>query len=75
MEVRKIKTRRISRKGGSSTNSGDGIVAIYAVAKGDISRYDEVTGYGLHKCLTYLTFEKQKTEIEQREIQRINKQR
>lgn len=27
MEVRKIKTRRISRKGGSSTNSGDGILA------------------------------------------------
>jgi hypothetical protein len=45
------------------------------VAKGDISKYDEVTGYGLHKCLTYLAFEKQKTEIEQREIQRINKKR
>ena len=49
--------------------------SIYAVAKGDISKYDEVTGYGLHKCLTYLTFEKQKTEIEQREIQRINKRK
>jgi hypothetical protein len=48
--------------------------SIYAVAKGDISKFDEVTAYGLHKCLTYLTFEKQKNEIEQREInKRIKK--
>jgi hypothetical protein len=44
--------------------------SIYAVAKGDITRYEEVTGYGLHKCLTYLTFVKQKNEIEQREFNR-----
>jgi len=42
--------------------------SIYAVAKGDITKFDEVTGYGLHQCLTYLSFEKQKTEIEQREF-------
>ena len=47
--------------------------SIYAVARGDITKFDEVTGYGLHQCLTYLTFEKQKTEIEQRELNRFKK--
>ena len=47
--------------------------SIYAVAKGDITRFDEVTTYGLHKCLTYLTFEKQKQDIEARELKRIQK--
>ncbi len=40
--------------------------SIYAIAQGDITRFDEVTNYKLTKCLTYLVFEKQKTDIERR---------
>ena len=42
--------------------------SIYALAKGDVTRFDEVTGYRLTKCLTYLTFEKQKKQIEANEL-------
>ena len=34
--------------------------SIYALAKGDIGRFDEVSQLPLRKCLTYLVFEKQK---------------
>ena len=40
--------------------------SLYGLAKGDITKFDEVAKYRLTKCLTYLTFEKQKNEIEQR---------
>jgi hypothetical protein len=50
--------------------------SIYGLAKGDITKFDVVTGYKLTQCLTYLTFEKQKTEIEQRQINKhLNKNR
>ena len=42
--------------------------SIYGLADGDIAKFDEVTSYRLTKCLTYLTFKKQKHEIEAREI-------
>jgi hypothetical protein len=42
--------------------------SIYAVAQGDVTKFDEVTKLGLRKCLTFLTYERQKTEIEQREL-------
>jgi hypothetical protein len=42
--------------------------SIYALAKGDVTRFDEVTKLGVRKCLTYLTYERQKNEIEQREL-------
>ena len=42
--------------------------SIYAAAKGDITKFDEVTKLRLTKCLTYLSFEKQKNEIESREL-------
>jgi hypothetical protein len=44
--------------------------SIYAIAQGDITRFDEVTNYKLTKCLTYLVFEKQKTDIERRQFER-----
>jgi hypothetical protein len=47
--------------------------SIYALAKGDVSKFDEVTAMGLLKCLTYLTFEKQKMEIEQRQLNKYIK--
>jgi hypothetical protein len=47
--------------------------SIYALAKGDVCKFDEVTRMGLLKCLTYLTFEKQKNEIEQRQLNKYLK--
>jgi hypothetical protein len=47
--------------------------SIYALAQGDITRFDTVTGYRLTMCLTYLTFEKQKQEIEQRQLNKLRK--
>jgi hypothetical protein len=47
--------------------------SIYAIAKGDITKFDEVTRMGLLKCLTYLTFEKQKNEIEQRQLNKLRR--
>ena len=44
--------------------------SIYAVAKGDFTKFEAVTKLRLTAALTYLTFEKQKTEIEQRELNR-----
>jgi len=38
--------------------------SIYALAKGDVRRFDEVTELELHKCLTFLMFEKEKNELE-----------
>jgi hypothetical protein len=45
--------------------------SIYALAQGDIRRFDAVTREPVRKCLTLLTFEKQKTQIE---INQIKKQ-
>ena len=44
--------------------------SIYALAKGAVTRFDAVTREPLVKCLTLLTFEKQKTEIEIRQIKK-----
>ena len=42
--------------------------SLYGIAKGELAKFDEVARYRLTKCLTYLTFEKQKAEIEQRQF-------
>jgi hypothetical protein len=47
--------------------------SIYALAQGDVTRFDTVTGYRLTQCLTYLTFEKQKQEIEQRQLNKLKR--
>ena len=47
--------------------------SVYALAGGDITKFDTVTGYRLSMCLTYLTFEKQKQEIEQRQLNKLKK--
>ena len=44
--------------------------SIYGLAKGDVTKFDEVTELRLTKCLTYLVFEKQKNEIERRQFER-----
>lgn len=47
--------------------------SIYGLAKGDITKFDEVTKEPVFKCLTYLTFEKEKNELETRMIQKSMK--
>lgn len=47
--------------------------SIYAIADGDLTKFDTVTKLNILQCLTYLTFEKQKNEIEQQEINKIRK--
>jgi len=44
--------------------------SIYAIAQGNLIRFDEVTKLPLNQCLTYLTFEKEKNKIEAELIKR-----
>ena len=44
--------------------------SIYALAQGDVRRFDEVTSIPLHQCLTFLTFEKEKNELESKMIKK-----
>jgi hypothetical protein len=46
--------------------------SIYQLAKGDITKFERVTETGLFECLTMLTFEKQKMEIENRQLKRAH---
>jgi len=43
---------------------------IYQLAKGEIGRFDSITEEPLYKCLTLLTFEKQKAQIEIKQAKR-----
>ena len=43
--------------------------SIYALAKGDIRRFSEVERLPIHECLTYLSFEKERIELERKEIE------
>jgi hypothetical protein len=48
--------------------------SLYAIAEGQLERFRNVTKLPLHDCLTWLTFEKQKRDIEHSEMQReLNK--
>ena len=48
--------------------------SIYAIAEGQLERFRNVTRLPLQDCLTWLTFEKQKRDIETSEMQReLNK--
>jgi hypothetical protein len=46
--------------------------SIYALSQGDVRRFDEITQLPINQCLTFLSFEKQKNELE---IKMINKNR
>ena len=47
--------------------------SIYALAQGDVRRFDQISRLPLRQCLTYLTFEKQKSDIELKMIKRASK--
>ena len=42
--------------------------SIYALAQGNVGRFDEVSKLPIHQSLTYLSFEKEKTDIEMKLI-------
>ena len=42
--------------------------SIYTLAKGDALRFDEATALPLYQALTYLSFEKEKNELEAKKI-------
>ena len=44
--------------------------SIYGLAKGDITKFDQVTKEPIFKCLTYLTFEKEKNQLESNMIKK-----
>tara|TARA_S200002703_G_scaffold155773_1_gene160303 strand:- start:327 stop:581 length:255 start_codon:yes stop_codon:yes gene_type:complete len=44
--------------------------SIYGIAKGDITKFDEVTKLNVHKSLMFLAFEKEKLELEKKLIKR-----
>jgi len=42
--------------------------SIYALAQGDITRYENITKLNVHQCLYALMFMKEKSEIEEKQI-------
>ena len=42
--------------------------AFYQIAKGDLTKFEEISNLNYAACLTWLSFEKQKTEIELKKI-------
>ena len=38
--------------------------SIYALAKGDVRRFDDITKLGVNACLTMLSFEQEKAKLE-----------
>ena len=46
--------------------------SLYAIAKGDITQFDTITAMPLKSCLTWLLFEKEKNEIELKQIKNGN---
>ena len=53
----------ISSEGGFGAKWG-WYQSIYGLAQGDVRRFDQITELPLHQCLTFLTFEKEKNELE-----------
>jgi hypothetical protein len=38
--------------------------SIYGLSKGDITKFNEITKMNVNECLMYLSFEKEKSELE-----------
>jgi hypothetical protein len=47
--------------------------SIYGLAKGDVTKFDDVTRLNVHTCLLYLAFEKEKVELEKLQLQKYKK--
>lgn len=44
--------------------------SVYGLAKGDVTKFDEVTKLNVNTALLYLVFEKEKQELEAKRIKR-----
>ena len=44
--------------------------SIYALAKGDVTKYEDITELNVHQCLYALEFIKEKNELEQKQIKK-----
>jgi hypothetical protein len=44
--------------------------SIYALAQSDIRRFENITKLKMHECLMFLTFEKEKNELEAKQIKK-----
>tara|TARA_R110001632_G_scaffold3882_1_gene16997 strand:- start:1 stop:258 length:258 start_codon:yes stop_codon:yes gene_type:complete len=42
--------------------------SLFAISNGDITKFEHITKLGMHECLTFLAFTKEKNEIESRQI-------
>ena len=42
--------------------------SIYALSQGDIRRFENITQLNLHRCLTMLTFMKEKSDLESKQL-------
>ena len=47
---------------------------MYALAGGDVRKFEEVTKLSVHKCLMWLEFEKEKNDLEAKKIKKAYKQ-
>lgn len=44
--------------------------SIYALSQSDIRRFEDITKLKMHECLMFLTFEKEKNELEAKQIKK-----
>jgi len=42
--------------------------SIYGLAQKDVTKFDKITKLNVHQCLMYLAFEKEKIQLEQKQI-------
>ena len=58
---------------GAETNFGSKwgwYQSVYGIAKGDVTKFENITELNVHECLMYLAFEKDKIELEKQLIKR-----
>jgi len=48
--------------------------SVYALAGGDVSKIEGITKLGVHQCMMWLEFEKEKNELEADRIKKAYKQ-
>jgi len=63
---------------GPGTNKGFGAKwgwyqSIYAIARGDVTKFKEITKLSASECLTWLEFEKEKNDLEAKMIKQKTK--
>ena len=44
--------------------------SVYTLAKGDVRRFEDISELNIHTCFTMLTFEKEKNELEAKQIKK-----